>query len=201
MVPRGCAVLYVPFHNHHRIRTTIPTSWGFVPQQLRADVPSHEYFVRLFERILTTDNTPNISVPAVLQFRKEVCGGEETIRSYCMTIAREGGKLLAQRLGTETLKVSAEQACCFTMVRLPLTLVRLGVTETQGPKFARWIQETTPEEYETYIPTKYYAGEFWVRISGQVYLEYEDFEKAATILRELCRRAEAMEWKSDNLES
>lgn len=66
--------------------------------------------------------------------------------------------------------------------------------ESDGAVIAKWIKEKTPE-YETYLPTRFYAGSFWSRISGQVYLAMEDFEWAAQTLLELCERVEAGEWR------
>jgi hercynylcysteine S-oxide lyase len=34
-----------------------------------------------------------------------------------------------------------------------------------------------------------YAGQFWCRVSGQMYLTMEDFEWAAGTLLQLCERA------------
>ena len=197
MVPRGCAILHVPFRNQHLIHTTFPTSGGFEKPAIRAIMKSSDYFVRLFEKVSTTDNTPYICILAALKFRKEICGGEVSIRSYCERLAQEGGKHMAEIFGTEVLENESKTLgrCCFTMVRLPLSLSSLGVSASEGKVVAKWIQERTPAEYETYIPTKFYAGAFWSRISGQIYLTIADFEWATKILLELCKRAEAGEWK------
>lgn len=197
MVPRGCALLYVPFANQHIIRTTFPTSWGYEAPAVRSTMATTEYFVRLFVKVSTSDTTPYVCVPPALAFRKDICGGEERIREYCESVAREGGRRMAEALGTEVLENKSQtlRRCCFTNVRLPLSLSGLALAESEGADVARWIQERTPEEYETYIPTKFYAGGFWSRLSGQVYLTVDDFEWAAKTLLELCRRVEAGEWK------
>ena len=80
-------------------------------------------------------------------------------------------------------------------VRLPLSLEALGVDASKGKDVAKWMQELTPAENETYIPIKFYAGGFCCRISGQVYLTVEDFEWAAGALLRICERAKAGEWK------
>ncbi|KAG8159103.1 hypothetical protein KVR01_010764 [Diaporthe batatas] len=199
MVPRGCAILYVPTANHRLIRTTFPTSWGYEKPDTRELMDPSDYFVRLFVKVSTTDTTPFVCVPVALKWRQEVCGGEARIREYCESIAREGGRRMAKLLGTEVLGECSDsmQRCCFTNVRLPLSIAQLGVQEVDGARIAKWIQEETPDKYETYIPTKFYAGAFWSRISGQVYLTLDDFDFAAQTLLELCRRAEAGEWKTE----
>ncbi|PNH50627.1 hypothetical protein VD0003_g6540 [Verticillium dahliae] len=42
---------------------------------------------------------------------------------------------------------------------------------------------------------KFYAGEFWCRVSGQIYWTMDDFEWAAKTLQQLCERAIAGEWR------
>lgn len=156
-----------------------------------------EYFVGLFVKVATNDTTPYVCVPPALKFRQDVCGGEAKIREYCERIAREGGARMAEIFGTEVLENKSQtlRCCCFTNVRLPLSLTGLGITASEGKKVAKWIQEKTPAEYETYIPTKFFEGGLWSRVSGQIYLTLEDFEWAAKTLLELCARAEAGEWK------
>lgn len=199
MVPRGCALLYVPFENQHIIKTTFPTSGGYQPPEVRATVTSSDYFVGLFVKVSTNDTTPYVCVPAALKFRRDVCGGEDNIREYCERIARQGGLRMASIFGTEVLENKSRtlRRCCFTNVKLPLSLVELGATASEGTKIAKWIQEKTPQEYETYIPTKFFQGGFWSRVSGQIYLSLEDFDWAAKTLLELCRRVEAGEWRGN----
>lgn len=197
MVPRGCAILYVPFRNQHLISTTVPTSGGYKAEEERNKMETHEYFSRLFDRVSTTDNTPFCCITAALKFRSSVCGGEEAIRTYCEDVARQGGDRMAQILGTEVLGAASAsfRRCCLVNVRLPLSLSELEVGAEEGKRVAKWMEELTPAEYETFIPIKFYAGEFWCRISGQVYLTVEDFEWAAGTLRSICDRARAGEWR------
>ncbi|KAK1533436.1 hypothetical protein CPAR01_10144 [Colletotrichum paranaense] len=197
MVPRGCAVLYVPFRNQAMFSSTVPISWGYEIEENRIKMNARDYFSKLFDKISTTDNTPYCCIPAALEFRARVCGGETNIREYCEHIARQGGDLMTEILGTEVLGPSfaSFRQCCFVNVRLPLTLADLNVDTSAGRGIAKWMQELMPAEYKTYIPIKFYAGGFWCRISGQVYLTLEDFRWAAETLLLICRRAKAVEWK------
>ncbi|KAI3552817.1 hypothetical protein CABS01_11947 [Colletotrichum abscissum] len=197
MVPRGCAVLYVPFRNQHMISSTVPTSWGYEIKEERDKMDHRDYFSRLFDKISTTDNTPYCCIPKALDFRNRVCGGEAKLREYCEDLALRGGDRMAKILGTEVLGASSAsfRRCCFVNVQLPLSLKELDVDASSGLGIAKWMQELTPAEYETYIPIKFYAGGFWCRISGQVYLTVEDLEWAAETLLLICKRAKAGEWK------
>ena len=110
--PRGCAVLHVPKRNQHLIRTTYPTSHGFVPglnapPGIRNPLPptgDKSEFVNLFQFVATTDNSPYYCVPAALNFRHNLCqGGEEGIYNYIRDVAQRGADLLAMLLGTEVM--------------------------------------------------------------------------------------------------
>lgn len=195
MVPRGCAVLYVPFRNQGHISTTVPTSWGYKPKKERDLLGPKEYFSKLFDKVSTIDNTPYCCITQALLFRAQVCGGEANVRKYCFELAVKGGDRMAEIFGTEALD---NKGCCFATVRLPLTALELGIGEEQGDdgtRAAKWMQELTPQEYNTYIPIKFYAGAFWCRISAQVYLGIEDFEWAARLLEVICERARNEEWR------
>ncbi|KAI0839809.1 aminotransferase family protein-like protein [Hypoxylon sp. FL0890] len=198
MVPRGCAVLYVPYRNQPLIRTTYPTAEGFEPETQRDLLSQKSYFVSLFEKVSTIDTTPYICAIEALRFRSQVCGGEERVRDYCINMAREGGELMAAIMGTEVLenKTGTLRNCCFTNVRLPLEVTQVPQDEEHTGKVpaaeakavADWITITSVEEFDTFIATRYYASAFWTRLSSQIYLDRRDFEWAANVLLDLCGR-------------
>lgn len=198
MVPRGCAVLYVPYQNQALIRTTYPTAEGYLPIAQRDALSQTSYFVHLFEKVSTIDTTPYICVIEALRFRDQVCGGEGRVRDYCQNMAREGGELMAAMMGTEVLEntTGTLRNCCFINVRLPLEVAEeqrdgehMGkVPAMEAKAVADWITKTTVDEFDTFIATRHYAGAFWVRISTQIYLDLTDFEWAANVLLDLCGR-------------
>ena len=217
-MPRGCSVLYVPYRNQGLIRTTYPTAEGFLPDAERRRLAPSEYFVRLFEKLATTDTTPYLCIVEALRFRDEVCGGEEKVRDYCRRIARDGGELMAAALGTRVLEngTGTLRDCCFANVQLPLRVEaepegaaaptaelsrddgggrEAGVPAAEAHAAADWITMTSVEEFDTFIATRYYAGSFWVRVCGQVYLDLRDFEWAAAVLLDLCDRVRSGRWK------
>ncbi|KAI0845505.1 pyridoxal phosphate-dependent transferase [Daldinia vernicosa] len=139
-VPRPCAFLYVAQRNQHLFRSTIPTSFGFIPrggqstlplwsQMVSAD-PATSPFETLFAYTATSDNMPHMCIPTALRFRQDICGGEVAIYEYVRWLAKEGGDRVASILETEVLEEpdialgahSQMRNCGIATVRLPLRI-------------------------------------------------------------------------------
>lgn len=191
-VPRGCAVLHVPAHNHKLMRSTLPTSWTYDPEGSTAD------FGTSFNFIGTQDNTNYTCVKESIRWRKEVLGGEEAILTYVTKLAHEGGRKVAETLGTELLENSEGTltGCGMVNVGLPVGVVgggasppaRIVVPADEAGDVAKWMQQALVDDYKTFLPVALYNGRFWVRLSAQVYLDLDDFESVAKDLLELCER-------------
>ncbi|PLB49868.1 PLP-dependent transferase [Aspergillus steynii IBT 23096] len=197
--PRSCAVFYVPQRNQAMMRSTLPTSIGFVPQsESTSNAPAvntdKSEFVRNFEFVGTLDTIPFITVPAAIEWRRTVAGGEKKIIEYCTRLAQEGGRLVADILGTQVLdnKTRTYTDCCMSTVLLPIELsTSAPVTlpwKGRRVSVSDWAQQTLIEEYQTYLPIFPFKGRWWTRLSGQIYLEMDDFEWAGHTLVELCER-------------
>lgn len=192
--PRGCAVFYVPLRNQAIIRSTLPTSHGYQPLLAAGDeaprnpLPPNPKppFVANFEFVGTIDSTPYLCVAAAIKWREQVCGGEAAIFEYCSTLVRAGAQTVAAALGTEALENEEGdlQDCCMAMVRLPIE----GVDAAQEAAALQWAQETLVTEFKTFLAIGVLQGAFWVRLSGQVYLDGDDFEWAGKVLKEVCER-------------
>ncbi|KAF7943186.1 hypothetical protein EAE96_011123 [Botrytis aclada] len=213
-VPRGCAILHVPFRNQPSMRTTLPTSKTFQQVMDQDELPvknssNPNSFVQLFQKVSTIDPTPYLCTPEALKFRAEVCGGEKNIREHCQKLTLAGGQSMAEILHTSILEneTSSINQCCFVNVRLPFKIVQptehagnmpgydfITIRAVDASKIAKWIEEVSVKEYDMMFMTKHYSGALWVRISGQVYLEVQDFQWAAYRLRELSLRVERGDW-------
>jgi selenocysteine lyase/cysteine desulfurase len=140
----------------------------------------------------TIDSTPYLCIPTALKYR-EALGGEATVMQYCHNLAREGGKRVADLLGTTVLenKEGTLGNCCFTNVELPLKVeevVGVAKDEAIGIPVAQFISRALVEQYGTFIAIIFYGNAWWVRLSAQVYLELADFEWAAGVLKKVCGR-------------
>lgn len=200
--PRGSAVLYVPLRNQPLMRSSLPTSQAFEPRPrpgvVRAPNPlppsDKSNFVQQFEFVGTVDNASLLCVPAALEFRRTVCGGEDAIMSYCWDLARKGGLAAARVLGTEVMdneEGTLTRQSSMVMVRLPIEVCDVkagtaGVPIEQAPRVQAWICETLVKKYDTFIAIIWYKGRWWARFSAQIYLEESDFVWGANVLKEVC---------------
>ncbi|KAJ5168488.1 L-cysteine desulfhydrase-like protein lolT1, partial [Penicillium canariense] len=227
--PRSAAVLYVPKRNQHLIRTTVPTSWGFIalpdsPETISSilqdanAVKTKTPFEELFEFVATSDDSAYLCVPAALKFRREVCGGEDAIISYCINLANEAADAVAAILGTDVMQeadlkpgeTSNMRQCAVTTVRLPIAVADGGSTVSgalvtirpeDAPRVFGWIQETLMAKYDTFVPVFRHGPWLWTRLSAQTFLEKSDFEWLGGILRELCEKVARNEWSEGVVEA
>ena len=210
-VPRGCAVFHVPKRNQHLIRTSLPTSHGFepLPQEGIKDYVNpmmifgnnKSTFVMLFEFVATLDVSPYLCIEEALKFRRDVCGGEEEIMSYCEKISNEGAEKIAEILSTEVMENAQKSLakCALTNVKLPLVIGDGPgeIPQTDTITVAIRMTEILAKVHDVYLPAFIHADAFWIRLSGQIYLEIEDCIKGARILRDLCERASGGEYLRD----
>lgn len=186
------------------IRTSLPTSHGYQYPGQKPDTSGKTPFVHLFEFVATIDYNPYACVPAALEFRQKVCGGEAEIRKYCFDLARTGGERVAEILGTHVMdnKTKTMSQCCFANVALPLAFGReshekkeeqRSFSEVEAPGIQKWLNATGVREFDTYLQIALHSGYMWVRLSAQIYLEMKDFEWVGWRLKELCARIESGE--------
>lgn len=57
-----------------------------------------------------------------------------------------------------------------------------------APTMVRWIIDRALLDFDIPIMMKFHAGAIWIRLSGQIYVELRDFERAAEVLKGLCER-------------
>lgn len=205
--PRGCALFYVPERNQAMMRSTLPTSHGFVMDPSRSDSSADKKhptleksdFVMNFEFVGTIDNIALLTVADAIKWRESVCGGEEKIQEYCMSLAKRGGARVAEILGTRILdNANHDLSKCFMVnILLPFNRPTTGsgslVKVKDGAKplgITDWIQLTMIEHFKTFMPVFPFQGKWWVRLSGQIYLDDSDFEWAGQTLKTLCEQLE-----------
>ncbi len=122
-----------------------------------------------------------------LRFRNEVCGGEASIQEYSKAVARRGGAVAAEVLGTDVMDSpgSCMRDCNFANVRLPLDD---PAATPSADAVTAWLKATGVRESGIYFQTIIHRGHWYWRLSGTVYVEEADFRKGAEVLKALCER-------------
>lgn len=195
-VPRPCGMLYVPPRNQHLLRTTLPTGFNFIPLSKRSSaVGDPSAFVSNFASVGTLDDNAYLCIKAALEFRKKLhwsgFEGETAVMNYTWSLAQKGGQAVASILGTGLLdnESSTLVDCSMVNIRLPLNLRQIvDCTAQQGERIAQRIMKFMIVEYQTAVNVYYYDGNWWVRLSAQVYNTLSDFELAGKQLLEICGR-------------
>ncbi|KAI9757433.1 MAG: hypothetical protein M4579_003449 [Chaenotheca gracillima] len=216
-VPRGSAVFHVPLRNQSLVRSSLPTSHGWHPAPGTTNarkifsaipqVPGKSDFINEFEFIGTLDNSPYLCIPEAIAFREQACGGEAAIREYCFDLAKKGGKLVAEALGTEVLdnKTETLTRCCLVNVRLPFVAMTpstptpevgmlggklpiAGIDIKYADTVVGWMQRAMADDGSTFIAIFFHNGSWYARLSAQVYLTIDDFGFGARVLEDVCEK-------------
>lgn len=123
---------------------------------------------------------------AALEFRESL-GGEEAIQAYCNKLARDGGKLAAEILGTEVLE-NEEGTLTVHMVNVRLPLSKPRVPDD---KVADYFFDKLMYEHKTCAQPFKHNNHWYVRLSAQAYVELDDFKYCAKALLKICRELES----------
>ncbi|KAJ7919311.1 PLP-dependent transferase [Mycena leptocephala] len=174
---RSCAVLYVPLRNQHLIKSSFPISAAYLSPSSR----SGPNFVEQFEWTATIDFVPFLSVAAALDFRQWV-GGEEKINTYCRQIAVQGGKRLAEILGTTAMVLDPTSEMTLNMVNVHLPLPPIPQAAVMEKMKKKLIID------RNIFAAIFFLKEtgWWTRCSAQIWTEVGDFEKLGSVLIEVC---------------
>lgn len=157
-------------------------------------------WVRMFDFLGTVDVSSYLTVPDALRFRTDVLGGETRILNYITSLGARGAEIFAARLGTETMRVEREVA--MVNVRWPIGVVGqedawgavkgkrgVGVKAEDAEKVTEYVCRRMVDE-DTFVAVVVYRGWWWGRVSGQVYLQEEDFVRGAEIVAKICGEVE-----------
>jgi selenocysteine lyase/cysteine desulfurase len=193
--PRGSAFLYVAERNQALIRSTLPTSWGFVPLPSSEDDSTpppkdEEAWAKQFTFVGTVNGSEYLCIPAALAFRKRI-GGEDKIMAYTCEIARRGAEIFRALFETEIMKSYGNGPVGMFNIRLPLRFEE--VPEEKRARVVSFLTDSM-DACGTYITAFEYNGAWWSRVSGQIYLEESDFVKGAQILLGLVAKVRSGEW-------
>jgi isopenicillin-N epimerase len=122
----------------------------------------------------TRDASACLAIPTAIDFHHRL--GDTALRARNVTMAAEGARLLADRLGTE-VGTTCTLAGAMGVVRVPVA----------APATAEWAQRLRQKllAARTDAPVHALDGAIWLRISAHAYNEIADYEALATIVSDL----------------
>src|SRR6185295_1110103 len=122
-----------------------------------------------FDWVGTRDPSPWLAAPKAIAYLREL--GETEVRAYGHALAWEGARWLATRWGTE---FEVPEAMIGTMATLALPAF-LGSTRDDADRLRDALL------FEEHIEVQIHAWRerLWVRISGQIYNDFQDIERLA----------------------
>ncbi|KAI9020957.1 pyridoxal phosphate-dependent transferase [Phycomyces nitens] len=181
-VPRSCAILYVSERLQRLVHPVI----------INADYQDHSdisdttsTFQREFGWPGTCDFSSYMCIEKALEYRASL-GGEEAIMSYCNNLAKQGGELTARVLGTCVMEnAKGSLTAAMVNVKLPLHNPRLEATEIPNYFIDKLIYE-----HKCMGAVYRHNGDWWVRLSAQVYNELDEFEVIGKALLKVCASLE-----------
>ncbi|GJN94198.1 hypothetical protein Rhopal_007272-T1 [Rhodotorula paludigena] len=190
---RTAAVLYVDKRWQHLVHS-IPTSHAYAVREPGAEGEGCPGWVDEHVWTGTIEWASILSIPAALDFRERVLGGEERIIAYCHGLAIDGGELVAKELGTQTMRNASteegELVACMVNVQLPLPAPS-SYTPAQRAQIVSWWNRELTYSHRTFVPIFPHDDKYWVRISAQVYTDMDDFRYGASALKTVCEQIRA----------
>lgn len=115
---------------------------------------------------------------------RESIGGEEVIRAYTHDIAIRGGELVAKRFGTQIMENSTRT---LTASMVNIELPPFTTTKTTKEVMDFFLNKSI-YEYNTTLSVYKNNNKWWVRLSGQIYLDLDDFEKVADVILSIIKQ-------------
>ncbi len=121
-----------------------------------------------------------LTLEKAIEWRSEICGGEERIQSYCKQLSKQASQLLARDLQTEVMLSDQPDlmAPCLFNIRLPT----LSGVEQEQNLYGN-LGTIMLNRFSSYIVSFRFAQEWWIRLSVQIYNDLSDYEHISKSLR------------------
>ncbi|MEM9681936.1 MAG: aminotransferase class V-fold PLP-dependent enzyme [Pseudomonadota bacterium] len=153
----GCGFLWVHPDRQSLVRpTAISTRFG-------------EGFTEAFDWTSSKDHSPWLTIEDVLQFRAAF--GENRIRDYTHSLARQAAELLSTRWNTQ-LGAPLHMFSAMATVALP---VNAPATVQAAKQFKQLLRD----EHAIEVTVTPFSGRLWLRLSAFLYNEIRDYERLA----------------------
>lgn len=200
-VPKACALLYVN-KKHHGMIQTLPISWNYSsdscqpraqPKTVEDRTHNDNLLHNKFWFIGTCNYSQYLCISEAIRFRKEVCGGEDCIRSYQEKLQKKAISAVIKEFGPGSVLLQNEGNSLVSPGLFNISL-RLGdkykqleeklINDFNYFKKMRVLCARLTMERKAYIPFFYHNEKLWVRFSVQIFNEIEDYVIGARIFKD-----------------
>ncbi|CAF1375914.1 unnamed protein product [Adineta steineri] len=161
---RSASLLYVKKDFQNLIHPII-TSFGYLQ-------PFQDEFFWLG----TKDYSAYLTISDALDFRQTIAN-ESQIYSYMHQLANQAGNLLAQMWNSSILILDDKYISTMNNIQLPLTIDTLDKKDNLYAKLVN--------DYNIFLPMYEFDKKFYCRISAQIYMELNDYEKVGNIVLDI----------------
>ncbi|EEQ39261.1 Aminotransferase class-V family protein [Clavispora lusitaniae] len=175
-VPRPSGVLYVDPKYHNTVQPMPIGHTYYSPKEQ----PGEDLLLEKFSYVSSSVFGGVASVPAAIEFRKNVCGGEAAISEYCFTLARKVGDLVVKKWPGSYVMENKDSTQSTAMINIvfPIHNYVSNFDFSSGPAFSDYLKIALLDQYNTLAPIQVYKNKVIVRFSCQVYNELSDYEYA-----------------------
>ncbi|PVU87878.1 hypothetical protein BB559_005835 [Furculomyces boomerangus] len=169
---RGTAVMYVAKHLQESVKPLV-ISWAYS----RNTGWNDSFFWQG-----TVDFSSFLSINAAIDF-VEAAGGLKKIQDYTHDLAIKGMNLLESKYGMTPLTRDETQIGCLINCKVPLEAGNLV-----HDKVGEAIGDILLKNYSAFGAFYEHNGAWWVRLSAQIYLELDDFDKFGKVMTEAIKK-------------
>ena len=161
--PRGSSILYVKKALQNIIYPTVISLEGHGDTQ----------FQQYFNYQGTNDHTAWLSMAAAIDYRENVCGGDEKIKKYIHELCVNVSNLLVNQLWN-TSNLLSDESYYGALINIEIPMMN-DSTQCQMVTDEMY-HNADGDKYYTWIPTYWYENKCYVRLSCQIFNEFSDYQ-------------------------
>ncbi len=163
--PRGSSILYVKKSLQNIIYPTVISLEGHGNTQ----------FQKYFNYQGTNDHTAWLSMTAAIEFRQNICGGDENIKKYIRNLCLNVNDLLVNKMwNTSNLLTDESYYAALVNIEMPTN----NYTKCQMLQDQIY-QNVDKNKYYSYIFIYQYENKCYIRLSCQIFNELSDYQWVA----------------------
>lgn len=196
--PKSCAFIYVD-PKHHKFMQTFPISWSYpLNSSDNSKEVEENILIEKFWFIGTINYSAAFCIEKAIEFRRDVCGGEENIHTYQRTLEKEAIDIVLKEFGpgARLLDNSTHTLNCIGMFNVSFPknarnakfIEHLSESYDDYRRFKFRCEARMIKEDKTFAPFIAHNNELWVRFSVNIYNVASDYEKSARLVKKMIEK-------------